>query len=236
MYWNEQTYQQFLTSLLQSADIPYKQFNDKLLASALPSIGLRIPFLRTTAKQIAKQHPAAFLSVCGTTYHEERLLYGFVASALPYDDFLPHSDHVAEHLVENWAICDTFCNSISKTIAADKQDYFSHITTYLNSKNPWAVRTGLVIMLSNYLEDDYIEPVLAHTCLITSDFYYVQMAQAWLLATAWAKFPQETKKYIEQSTISIDVLHKFVQKARESHRISKEDKETLKAFLLHKKE
>lgn len=173
MYWNEQTYQQFLTTLLQSADIPYKQFNDKLLASVLPSIGLRVPFLRKTAKQIAKQDPTAFLSMCGTTYHEERLLYGFVASTLPYADFLPHSGHMAEHLVENWAICDTFCTSIAKTIASHKQDYFSHITTYLHSENPWAVRTGLVMMLSHYLEPMYIEPVLSRTCSITSDFYYV---------------------------------------------------------------
>ncbi len=235
MYWNEKTYQLFLTSLLQSADVAYKQFNDTLLASALPSIGLRIPFLRATAKKIAKQYPSDFLSICGTTYHEERLLYALVACTLPYPDFLPHSDHVAEHLVENWAICDTFCNSVSKTTAPQKADYFLHIATYLNSPNPWAIRTGIVLMLSNYLEEGYITSVLARTCAIRSDFYYVQMAQAWLLATAWAKFPQQTKISIEQSTISIEVLHKFVQKARESHRISKEDKALLKAFLLQKK-
>ncbi len=236
MHWNKETYQAFLASLLQSADIPYKQFNDKLLASALPSIGLRLPFLRKTAKQIGKQHANAFLSVCGMTYHEERLLYGFVCATFPYADFLPHSDHFAEHLVENWAICDTFCNSIAKTIAPHKQDYFAHIMQYLTSQNPWAVRTGLVIMLSNYLEQDTISQVLSRTCAITSDFYYVQMAQAWLLATAWAKFPTETNAHIQQSALSIDVLQKFVQKARESKRVSKEDKENLKAFLLHKKQ
>ncbi len=89
-------------------------------------------------------------------------------------------------------------------------------------------------MLSNYLQEAYIASVLTRTCAIQSDFYYVQMAQAWLLATAWAKFPQQTKLCIEQSTISIEVLHKFVQKARESHRISKEDKALLKTFLLQK--
>ncbi len=236
MPWSTETYQQFLTVLLQSADIPYKQFNEKLLACTLPSIGLRLPFLRKTAKQISKQDAFGFLSVCGTTYHEERILYALVSATLPYTDFLPHSNHIAEHLVENWAICDTFCNSIAKTIHAHKQNYFAHIMQYLNSQNPWAVRTGLIIMLSNYLDKAYITQVLSRTCSITSDFYYVQMAQAWLLATAWAKFPTETNAQIQQSTLSIDVLQKFVQKARESARVPKEDKENLKAFLLHKKQ
>ena len=83
---------------------------------------------------------------------------------------------------------------------------------YLTSQNTWVVRTGLVIMLSNYLEQDTISQVLSRTCAITSNFYYVQMAQAWLLATAWAKFPIEINIHIQQSALSIDILQKFVQK------------------------
>ena len=75
------------------------------------------------------------------------------------------------------------------------------------------MRTGLVIMLSNYLEQDTISQVLSRTCaMLHVDFYYVQMAQSWLLATAWAKFSIETNIHIQQSALSINVLQKFVQK------------------------
>ena len=39
-------------------------------------------------------------------------------------------------------------------------------------------------MLNYYLDGDYIDRVLIRTDRVKSDKYYVQMAQAWLLATA----------------------------------------------------
>ena len=82
-----ETYNNFLAELKQEADEAYRLFNEKLLASELPTLGLRLPFLRKTAKAIAKGDPRGFLAVCGKTYHEERLLYGLVAAELPYADF-----------------------------------------------------------------------------------------------------------------------------------------------------
>lgn len=229
--WNLHTYTAFLESLFLSSDEKYKAFNEKLLVSSLPTIGIRLPILRKKATEIAKGTPMAFLQVCGDTYHEERLLYALVTAKLTYADFLPHSDKVAETLTENWAICDTFCNSLNKVLIGHKEDYFSHIKSYLASQNPWAVRVGLVTMLSHYLEANTIEEVLYRTCTLESDFYYVRMAQAWLLATAWAKFPHETQNAILTYPLVPWTFHKFVQKARESNRISKEDKAYLKSLL-----
>ena len=73
--WTPETYNDFLAELKQEADEAYRLFNEKLLASELPTLGLRLPFLRKTAKAIAKGDPNGFLAVCGKTYHEERLLY-----------------------------------------------------------------------------------------------------------------------------------------------------------------
>ena len=229
--WNEIAYTSYLKDLFLSSDEKYKAFNEKLLVSSLPTIGIRLPILRKKATEIAKGNPHSFLQVCGNTYHEERLLYALVATKLPYADFLSYSDKVAETLTENWAICDTFCNSLKKVLIGHKEAYFSHIKTYLASKNPWAVRVGLVVMLSHYLEADTVEEVLYRTCTLASDFYYVRMAQAWLLATAWAKFPHETKNAVLTYSLAPWTFHKFVQKARESQGISKEDKAYLQNLL-----
>lgn len=48
--------------------------------------------------------------------------------------------------------------------------------------------------------------------------YYVRMAVAWLLATALARMPEETRKYAAGSPLPADVLKMYVRKARESFR------------------
>lgn len=48
--------------------------------------------------------------------------------------------------------------------------------------------------------------------------YYVRMAVAWLLATALARMPEETRKYAAGSPLPDDVLKMYVRKARESFR------------------
>lgn len=231
--WNQQTYETFLLAISAEADASYKIFNESLLASQLPTIGLRLPFLRKTAKEISKGDKTAFLSVCQNTTHEERLLYGMVAAFLPYDEFLPYSDHYAEYLVENWALCDTFCTSLKKVLSKKeaKGHYFSHIKNYLSSQNPWAVRVGIIVMLAQYLEEDTIDEVLRRSTSITSEFYYVRMAQAWLFATSWAKFPEKTKNFLAHTKLDPWTFRKFVQKARESYRVSPEDKAYLKSLL-----
>lgn len=48
--------------------------------------------------------------------------------------------------------------------------------------------------------------------------YYVRMAVAWLLATALAKIPDETRAYVNASALPADVRRLYVRKARESFR------------------
>ena len=48
--------------------------------------------------------------------------------------------------------------------------------------------------------------------------YYVRMGMAWLLATALAKFPDETRAFVNGSTLTDDVKRLYARKARESFR------------------
>lgn len=228
--WNVAAYTKFQTWLLEQAEPEYQKFNESLLATTLPTIGLRLPILRSIAKEIAKGDQEAFLKICGTQYHEERMLYGMVACYLPYDKFLPHSDAMAEKYIENWAICDTFATSLKRVLRKQESEYFAYITKYLKSTNPWAVRLGLVIMLAQYIKEDTISEVLARTASVQSEAYYVRMAQAWLLATAWAKFPEQTDSFLKQVCLDEWTAHKFVQKAKESRRVLPEHKVYLKTW------
>ncbi len=48
--------------------------------------------------------------------------------------------------------------------------------------------------------------------------YYVRMGVAWCLATALAKFPDETRAYLRHSLLPENVVRLYVRKARESFR------------------
>ncbi len=230
--WTEERYAAFRQELFSQGEEAYKDFNEKLLCSDLPVIGLRVPFLRKLAKEIAKEDGLGFLQVCGTETYEERLLFGLVAAAEKetYEEFLPLCDHYTEKLVENWAHCDVFCSSVKKKIQGHEKDFFQYIEKYLASENPWAVRVGLILMLSNYLTEEYMDEVIARTDAIHSDHYYVRMGQAWLLATAWAKDRERMLDYISHHHLDDWTFRKFVQKCRESYRVSKEDKEFLRSL------
>ena len=228
--WTKTKYEAFRQDLVSQAEEEYKQFNQKLLCSQLPVIGLRIPFLRKTAREIAKKDGIGFLRVCGRETYEERLLYGLVAAALPvsYEEFLPYCDYYTEELAENWAHCDVFSSSVKKSIKGHEREFFSYIEKYLVSENLWAVRMGLVLMLSNYLLPEYMTDVIERVDGIRSEHYYVRMGQAWLLATAWAKDRDRMLEYINYAHLDDWTWNKFIQKCCESYRVSKEDKTFLR--------
>lgn len=230
--WTEASYAVFRAELFAQAEEDYKAFHEKLLCSDLVVIGLRVPFLRKTAAKIARQDGEGFLRVCGKDTYEERLLYGLVAAALPisYEDFLPYCDIYTEELVENWAHCDVFCSSLKKRIKGREKEFYEYIGKYLKSENPWAVRVGLILMLSHYLAPEYLKETLARMDRIHSEFYYVRMAQAWLLATAWTKDREVCMAYLSHHSLDEWTFKKFVQKACESYRVSKEDKAYLKSL------
>ena len=85
-------------------------------------------------------------------------------------------------------------------------------------------------MLNSYLDDEHIDEVLRYTESIQSDHYYVNMAQAWLLATAYINYGDQVDEILERGTLNKFTHNKTIQKAIESYRISDEDKERLRGM------
>ena len=73
-----------------------------------------------------------------------------------------------------------------------------------------------------------MDEVLKRTDAVSSEHYYVRMAQAWLLATAWAKDRERMVQYVKSHHLDGWTFHKFIQKCCESYRVSAEDKAYLR--------
>ena len=94
---------------------------------------------------------------------------------------------------------------------------------------------GIIILLDHYLSDENSAAyALNQVNSVKSSEYYVNMAQAWLIATAFAKHRDLTKSWLEDEfDLGESVLKKTVRKLRDSYRVSDGDK-TWAAGLLNK--
>lgn len=231
--WTVNDYNSFLEYLKSKADEKYKNFHSSLVPDVDKEeiLGVRMPVMREMGRQIAKGNAREFLAVSQNGLYEERMLRGIVTGLIKpngFDDFIALVDDFVK-VIHNWAICDCFCAGL-KQIKKYKQEFFDYIQRYIDSNNVWIKRAGLVIMLDYYLEDNYIDCVLERCDSIKSDFYYVRMAQAWLVATALAKCYDQTMAYIHNNSLDDFTFNKAIQKCVESRRIDDRTKQYLKSL------
>ena len=194
--WTPALYAEFIDFIKQNADLKYKEFHAHLIPdySADKIIGIRMPQMRSYAKEIAKGDARGFVALCGTDYYEEAMLRGLVTGLIKPEGFEDFRKLLEEQIpyINNWALCDCFCSSV-KHIKRYKADAFNSIKEYLKSANPWEVRVGLVLLLNYYLDDEYICEALSLADSVHNEHYYISMAQAWLVATAATPEPCVTK-------------------------------------------
>ena len=86
------------------------------------------------------------------------------------------------------------------------------------------------MLMSHFLDEDFRAEYLEIPVAVHSEEYYVNMMIAWFFATALAKQWDAAVPYLEQGRLDEWVHKKTVQKARESYRITDEQKAYLKAI------
>ena len=116
---------------------------------------------------------------------------------------------------------------------ADKtcKDYETGYIWSVKSDGTYTVRFGIVALMTHYLDDCFRPEYLDVVANVRSSEYYIQMAVAWFFATALSTQYEKTFPYIANRKLDATVLKMTVQKARESFRISEEQKAELKQLI-----
>ena len=221
---------EILEELFELKDAEYAKFHSNLIPGVPfeSIIGVRVPILRKLGKKYIKNPEyKEFLKELPHKYYDENVLHGIVISEIKdYEEcinaleaFLPY--------IDNWAVCDIISPKVFKK---NKEKLLDKINTWISSKHIYTCRFGLRMIMSLYLDDDFKREYLDMAAAIKSEEYYVNMMIAWLFATALAKQWDETVKYIEEKRLDKWVHNKTIQKARESYRITGEQKEYLKGL------
>ena len=146
-------------------------------------------------------------------------------------------------VLDNWAVCDSYCAHAKWMAHADKAVLWAFLERWFDSEREFEVRFAVVVSMCYFLNDEWINKVFARI----NDFdlgsikskyksvkgkpkaaqqgtvqgaepYYVRMGVAWLLATALAKFPDQTRAFVRSSNLPEDVVKLYIRKARESFR------------------
>ena len=211
-------------------DVSYADFQANLIPN-IPReliIGVRVPEARRLAKRLAREAGVSqFLKDLPHTYYDENMLHGlllsemkdYVACIVAVDTFLPY--------VDNWAVCDIMSPKIFKK---HKTALLEKIKEWSASERTYTCRFGIEILMTYFLDEDFKPAYLEIPASVHSEEYYVQMMIAWFFASALAKQWDTTIKYLEDQRLDTWTHNKAIQKARESKRITPEQKEYLKSL------
>ena len=225
--FTSQEYQALLQELESLADPQYKAFHEGLIPGVSMAWGVRLPALRALAKKLLRGNPVGLLENSRPGSYEETLLRGLVIGGLnlPWvEDFLPR--------IDNWAVCDTFCNSLKPRSPEDRQEMWAFFRPLYASGQEYFARTACVVQLSHFVDQEHVEEGLALLQQVGHPGYYAKMAVAWALSVWYVKFPQAVEELLAQQTLDPWVQNKSIQKVRESRRVGRAEKDALLAYRL----
>lgn len=223
-----------IKKLFEMQDLKYKEFQSKLCPGTENIIGVQVPKLRKLAKELANSSNFKewqdFLGNTESKYYEEIMIEGLVIGYLKnslqekikyIENFIPK--------IDNWAICDTVSSNL-KVKSTEKEELWKFLQKYVGSKNEFEVRFIIVMWLFHFMEDKYIDKILAQLETLYNERYYIKMAIAWLLSIGLIKQKEKTLKYLEKSELDDFTYNKTLQKAIESYRVSDEEKELYRSM------
>lgn len=227
--WNKEKYGEFVNYLISLKDDKYRDFNSKLITTKYKMLGIRMPILRKIAKEISKGDYASFLKVSINNYFEEVMIKGFVIASIKDVEELNDYFYSYLDLIDNWAINDSFCNSL-KIVSKNKEYFWSVVENLVYSNKEYYIRVGLIILLNYYVEEYYLDKIFLMLDSIKNDLYYVNMAEAWLLCEIFTKYSDITMLYLEHNKLNKFTINKTISKIRDSYRVDKKLKDYILKF------
>jgi 3-methyladenine DNA glycosylase AlkD len=219
----------------------YRQGHIRII-NALPErriMGLHLPEMKQVAQELAKEPDVYLLLQRFEKVHqanrfelayEETLVWGLTINALKctWEERI-HLLKAYIPVLDNWAVCDSFCCNAKWALKLPPQTLWDFLLPYYHSDNEFEVRFAIVMSMCYLMNEEWL-PTVFHQLEairlsdIVSEYtfpnppYYVRMGMAWLLATALAKYLQETRMFMNRTTLPEDVKRLYVRKARESFR------------------
>ena len=210
--------------LFDSADNKNMEFAEKVFNTSYKIIGLMTPTLKRIINEHYKDEDLKLSDFELGEYQEIDIVYLVTAlkRARTYKEQMEFLKKNL-HFVKGWAVTDVLNQYLKKATFAE---YFPFFEYFSKRKNTYEARFAYVGMLKHYASPDIekIAPFLRY-----NEEYMIMMAEAWLLATIAIKHSDFVYGLLKDMDDEV-LKKKTISKMVESYRISKEDKERVKAL------
>lgn len=214
--------------LKEHADSDYQAFTQKLVPNVANVLGIRMPELRKLAKMIIKEDIRSYLEEYPCEFYEDYMLRGLVIAGanMPIEEKINYLRAFVP-TIDNWAVCDSMISSL-KLKKNELVPVYDFLMEYKNSKNEYELRFLFVTLMYYYLEDIYLDSIIEIINDTEVDYYYTNMAIAWLLSYMYLYNPSYAINYLKNNPLNKFTHNKAIQKIIESKRTNEEEKEKLK--------
>lgn len=220
------------SKLFDLQDIKYRDFHAKLMPTVNKEkiIGVRIPVLRSFAKEFGKTKEAKlFLQVLPHSYYEENNLHGLLLEQIKdYEKCLQELERFLP-FIDNWATCDLLA---VRTVKKHLDVFIEEVYRWIQSQHTYTIRFGIGMLMRYYLDENFQMEYPEKVMQICSKEYYVNMMRAWYFATALAKQPDAALPWLTERRLDVWTHNKTIQKAVESFRIPPEMKQQLRELRI----
>ena len=222
------TYSEFIKKIKPYAEEDYAAFHQNLTPTKYPILGIRVPIMRRLAKEFYKD--IQDLLSFPNEYYEVVFIKLTVISNLPYEEFIKHVEECVSW-IDNWAHCDSFK---AKCIRSHKQDFLPILEKLFKNGGEFYQRYALVVLLSEYMEEEYLPILEDYISRADTKPYYVHMAVAWLTAEILVKHYDYGVELLQKGILKEATYNKAIQKAIESYRLTEKQKGYLRSLKIKK--
>ncbi len=196
-----------------------------------PYIGISYRKLKVIAKEISRINAIEFLRTNDFSVYELEILQTYVIGSLKdisvslqhFDAFVPFA--------KEWSVVDSLCQ---KFIIARKHPeiVLEYLRLYKEIDDEYVQRIVAVMILSHFLNDNYIHQSIKMLLELKNEGYFCKMAVAWSFATIMSKYPELCFDVLRKNLLDRWTHNKSIQKMLESLRISEENKIILREMKL----
>ena len=238
---SEQDYKLFvkyLFSISKNESVEHKARHIAIINTKQNVIAIAMSSIRKTAKKILKNGYDWFLNYSlnnsyHNEYYEETLIQGLVIAEIKDLEKQKSYFELWIKKIDNWSTCDSTVSTMKfLKNSSQKSNYFKFYLNLCFCEDEFVARFGIIVLMTCYLEEMYIDDIFEMCRKVKSDLYYINMALAWLLSYAFMSFKAKTYKLFGEKSLSKFVQNKAICKCRDSFQVLKEDKENLINYRL----
>ena len=137
-------------------DEEYRKFHANLIPGMDNNLGIRTPELRKIAKRCAKEYGIECINQINDDSYEEVLLQGMIIGYSKVD-IETRLSYITKYLpkIDNWATCDLFVSTL-KFVNKYPDEVWKWMMSKVHSEHDFTIRFVVVMLLSYYLNDEYM--------------------------------------------------------------------------------